>query len=1119
MLSAVYTDHAPDASSDYFSTDEVAEDGFIVQGKVNNIDTDVIIDSGAKISLLSSNFVPTDSVPISHASIRGVSQQPMTVPIHKVEINIPTLQGTFKVAVLDRLPPFTFLLGRDFGKGRLLTLMSSVKSSPVPVLAVTRAMAADCETAWKTAETLQMTEGAFPRALEDIPEVDETDIATSGDPSPSDSPSVDISDSPSVDISDSPSVDISESQALVPFPSLAFDGISKEQFKQLQKDDSSLAQLWDNARNRTNSMFIAKDFLMSLTSTANHISAALVVPNSLRSKVLSVAHDGHGHGGLNSTRALLNKHFTWPGMMADIREHISKCSICAKSNKSGGVKAPMLPPEIIAERCEKLAVDIVGPLPLSTHKFRFIFTAMELASGFPFAIPMKSYTAELTAQALLSVICFTGTPLVILSDQGSNFMSKVLTHLYKKLGISRVRTSPYHPQSNGRLERFHGTLKTMLTKLIDDRHNWPDFLDIVLFFSRNLPHTRHGYTPHELLFLKPTPFILSTLKNFWLSDSNANINLPQFIQELATQAACTNALVRESLSSKVAKSRLSKEESALSRLKVGSVVLRRVPGLNKCLESSWNGPFIITKLIHPVNCQIRDVEKKSKPVVVHVSQLKPVSDQSIFRVVSVVDDPIEDVSSEEPIALSADQQRQLEATLEKFPSVFADKPGLTNAATHSIRLVSSTPVWTPQYTVPISYQEAFRKELQSLLDLDIIEPSSSSWSSSPLPVRKKDGGIRIVVDFRKLNAITEPEPFMMPTVDHVIAQLGAAKFLSKLDLLKGFHQVPLTEESKPFTAFSCVLGKFHYRVMPFGLRNAPATFQLLMQRVLLGLESFCLAYIDDIIIYSIKFHDHIGHIHSVLERLAGANLTVKKSKCNWIFSSFEFLGFRVGVGSLSIPSARVSKLKSFLRPTTKSQLRSFLGLCNFYARFVPHFSSLMCPLYDLLKRTTPDKLPWSDDHDVAFRSVIMAIVNHSSLVIPSVTEARCVFSDASTRGVGGCLCVCRDDQWMPCAFFSRRLLPRETKFSATELEALALLETVEHFKMYLAGHDFVAYTDHQALLGVLEGVPSSTKLTRWKLKLAEYAMDVRYIKGINNPIADAMSRQGWPVTQDDASSV
>ncbi len=372
-----------------------------------------------------------------------------------------------------------------------------------------------------------------------------------------------------------------------------------------------------------------------------------------------------------------------PGMMQDIREHISKCTVCSKVNKSGSIKAPMLPPEIIAESCEKLAVDIVGPLPL---KFCYIFTAMELASGFPFAIPMKSYTADVTAQALLSVISFTGTPLVIsftgtplvisftgtplvisftgtplvisftgtplvisftgtplviLSDQGTNFLSKVLTHLYKKLGISRVRTSPYHPQSNGCLERFHSTLKTMLTKLIDNKHDWPDFLYLILLFIRNLPHSRQGHTPHELLSLKPTPFIPSTLKNFWLNDSDSSINLPQFIHDLDSHAACNVTLVRESLSSKVAKDRLSKEQSALDKLKVGNLVFKRVSGLNKGLDSSWEGPYKIWKLIHPVNCQIRDVEKKSKPTVVHVSQLKLVSGASVFRVVNVVDDPLE----------------------------------------------------------------------------------------------------------------------------------------------------------------------------------------------------------------------------------------------------------------------------------------------------------------------------------------------------------------------------------------------------------------------------------------------------------------------------------------------
>ncbi len=174
---------------------------------------------------------------------------------------------------------------------------------------------------------------------------------------------------------------------------------------------------------------------------------------------------------------------------------------------------------------------------------------------------MKSYTADVTAQALLSVISFTGTPLVILSDQGTNFLSKVLTHLYKKLGISRVRTSPYHPQSNGRLERFHSTLKTMLTKLIDNKHDWPDFLDLVLLFIRNLPHSRHTVIHHMSCFSLKTHTLYSFhLKNCWLNDSDSSINFPQFIHNLDSQAACNATLVRESLNSKVAKDRLSKEQ-------------------------------------------------------------------------------------------------------------------------------------------------------------------------------------------------------------------------------------------------------------------------------------------------------------------------------------------------------------------------------------------------------------------------------------------------------------------------------------------------------------------------------------------------------------------------------
>ncbi len=218
------------------------------------------------------------------------------------------------------------------------------------------------------------------------------------------------------------------------------------------------------------------------------VSHALVVPTSLRAIVLTATHEGLGHGGINITRSLVNKHFTWPNLAADIRDHVKACNKCTVHNKAGGKKIPMLEPEIISQRCEKLAFDIVSPLPTSKQKFRYILTSLEIASGFPFAVPLRSYTSEETAKAILSVIAILGTPLTFLTDQGTNFMSLTHSHLKRKLHVSSIRTSPYHPQSNGRLERFHATLKAMLAKYIDNRQDWPLALDLVLHFARNTPN-------------------------------------------------------------------------------------------------------------------------------------------------------------------------------------------------------------------------------------------------------------------------------------------------------------------------------------------------------------------------------------------------------------------------------------------------------------------------------------------------------------------------------------------------------------------------------------------------------------------------------------------------------
>ncbi len=1090
--------HDSDPSSEPSPTplNNYIEEDLVTHGAVNGISTPVIIDSGAKISVVSDDFIELDYEPVRFTSISGISQIPKSVPVFELHVSLPTLDGVCQLAVDSRLPPRTVLIGTDFGKSNIISLINHIKTEPTPVLTVTRAMQSEADIANQVAESLHCSEGANPLPLDSIAEITDHDT-------------IDSSSHP--DSSFSSTTTDNKLFTPVTIPTLSFDGITKNKFIELQLADETLAPLWKSAKSGEKNFFIVNNLLMCLSTTLNSASHALVVPQPLRAKVLTAAHEGLGHGGINTTRSLINKHFTWPKLAADVKKHVQSCQKCILHNKSGAVKVPMVEPEIISERGEKLALDIVGPLPTSKQKFRFILTCLELASGFPFAIPLKSYTSEETSKAILSIISILGTPLLILTDQGSNFMSLTLSHLKQRFNISSIRTSPYHPQSNGRLERFHSTLKSMITKCITHKHDWPIVLDLILYFARNIPQSRHGFTPHELLFLKPSPFILSTLKSLWTS-STTSVNLPQFIHDLDNILSCQTHYVKSALSSKLATDRITKESALVAKFNVGDTVYKRAPGINKCLEASWTGPYTVTQLLPPVNCSIVQKDKKTKSKIVHISQLKKVT--PVLRCLIVPDDHVIDefhtpVNTPTPVILTPVQQQQLQQVLDSFPTVFSELPGSTSLVKHSISVTSSTPLWSPSYSIPIAHQEAFRAEIENLLSLGIIEPSSSKWSSPPIPVKKKDGGIRIVIDFRKLNSITVRDPFTMPSIEDILAQLGSATYLSKMDLLKGFHQVPMEEESKQFTAFTCLQGKFHYKVMPFGLTNAPSTFQQLMQSVLRGLESFSLPYIDDVIIFSTSFTDHLSHITSVLSRLSNAGLTVKQSKCSWCFESFDFLGFHVGHGKISIPSARVSHIKNYILPTTKASLKSFLGLITFYSRFIPSLSHYTTTLNHHLTKNKPDKIHCDHDYVTAFNCIISAVSDHASLVVPNSNDAWCVYCDASYQGIGGALCVFRDDKWMPCSFYSRQLLPRERNYPIIDLEALALLCTVQHFHFYLSGRYFKVFTDHSPLVDIINGQAPSSRLIRWKHKLMDYDFDLHHIEGKDNPLADALSRQSW----------
>ena len=374
-------------------------------------------------------------------------------------------------------------------------------------------------------------------------------------------------------------------------------------------------------------------------------------------------------------------------------------------------------------------------------------------------------------------------------------------------------------------------------------------------------------------------------------------------------------------------------------------------------------------------------------------------------------------------------------------------------------------------------------------------------------VKKPDGSARLCVDFRRINQITRQMPFYMPRVEEVLEGVGKASFISKLDLCKGYYQVEMEIQDIPKTAFICHRGKFEFLRMPFGVKNAPAAFQELMQMVLDPYKKFTTAYMDDIIVFSSSWTDHIQHIDTVLTALTEAGLTASPRKCKWAGKSVQFLGHQVGAGQMAIPSHRVEALQNYNHPTTKKGLRAFLGSIGFYRRYVNKLAEQTAILTPLTAKQAPQQVEWSDEGTLAFHRICHEISNTCALCIPLPTDTLSIVTDASGKGVGGVLQVLQENKWQAAAFYSRQLHGAENRYSATELEALALVSTVQHFAYYLYGMAFTAYTDHKPLVQLLTSDRLNPRLRRFAYKLQHWMIRMEYLPGSENTMADALSRE------------
>ncbi|XP_050806680.1 uncharacterized protein LOC127049621 [Gopherus flavomarginatus] len=457
------------------------------------------------------------------------------------------------------------------------------------------------------------------------------------------------------------------------------------------------------------------------------------------------------------------------------------------------------------------------------------------------------------------------------------------------------------------------------------------------------------------------------------------------------------------------------------------------------------------------------------------------------------------------------QRQQIKELCTSFAPLFSATPGRTERAYHSIDTGNAHPIRTPPYRVSPHAQAAIEREIQNMLQMGIIHSSTSAWASPVVLVPKPDGEIRFCVDYRKLNAVTRPDNYPMPRTDELLEKLGRAQFISTIDLTKGYWQVPLDEPAKERSAFVTHAGVYEFNVLPFGLRNAPATFQRLVDGLLAGLEEFAVAYLDDVAIFSDSWPEHLLHLEKVFERIRQAGLTVKAKKCQIGQNRVTYLGHQVGRGTINPLQAKVDAIQKWPVPRSKKQVQSFLGLAGYYRRFVPHYSQIAAPLTDLTKKTQPNAVKWTDECQKAFTQLKATLMSDPVLRAPDFEKPFLVTTDASERGIGAVLLQeATDHNFHPVVFLSKKLSERESHWSVSEKECYAIVYALEKLRPYVWGRRFQLQTDHAALKWLHTAKGNNKKLLRWSLALQDFDFEIQHITGASNKVADALSRESFP---------
>ena len=1092
----------------------------VTKGLVGNHVVDVLRDSGCNGSIIRSDLVTEDQLTGEFKWAAMADCRLKRVPVAKIRVDTPFFRGEVKATCFET-PLYDFMLGNVEG----------ARSADNP------------DPEWRPNVTTSTRIVEEKKNEEEVSQegLTEEKVAKEEDEDPLPFPEGDIP-IPTCAV-------ITRGQKMrneITTPLKVADNsraviVDKDKLVELQQADKSVDKLRDKkdkkAKGKGEVYFEEKSKVLYRIFQHPAVNDGkplrqVIVPTPLRRQVMVVAHDSimGGHLGIKKTTDRILAAFYWPGIHGDVTRFCRSCDSCQKTIPRGNVrKVPLQKMPLIDRPFKRVAIDLIGEInPPSKEGHRWVLTLVDYTTRYPEAVPLKKIDTETVAEALVDIFSRLGVPEEILTDMGTQFVSKCMEEVNRMLSIRHLTTTPYHPMCNGLVEKFNGTLKQMLKKMCSEQpRQWHRYINALLFAYREVPQESTGFSPFELLYGRTVRGPMHILKELWTTEVDAPDvkNSYQYVFELREKLERTLEIARRSLekSQEIGKHYYDRK-TKIRKFRPKDKVLVLLPTDHNKLLMQWKGPYEVESVVGLNDYSVM-MGKKLKTY--HANLLKYYSERvpdtvqvggAILQEIPEEEFDTEDllglgdvISKEGPedvkmgLKLSGEQLKDLSGFVDEFSHRFRDTPGTSSLIEHEVNLTSEVPVYSKPYPISYKARESLKKDIGDMLKMGVIRESKSPYASPVVVTSKRDGTNRVCLDFRKINKITVFDPEPMPAADDLFHQLSGSKIFSKIDLCKGYWQIPMREKDIPKTGFVTPDGTYECLKMPFGMVNSGATLKRGMRAMLKDMNNV-VCYWDDLLVHTVSWEEHMKTLKELFQRLTEADLTVRPSKCTLGTDDIEFIGHSLKNGQKGLLEENVAKIQNAPRPTTKKQIRSFLGLAGYYREYCPNFAAITVPLSDLTKKGCPNNVRWGPSQEKAYQTVRDMLSKDPVLRLPDPAKEYVLRTDASDDGLGAVLMQEHEGKFHPVVYASKKLLKAEKNYSTIEKECLAMIWGIRKFERYLQGVKFRLQTDHRPLTHMNTAKFVNSRIMRWAMYLQNFDMTVESIKGTDNIGADFLSR-------------